>query len=344
MSFKEDGHILIMRFSAMGDVAMIAPLVGNLRKSYPELKISILTRPFFQPFFKNIPDIDFVSVDLKGRHKGLKGLFRLYREILSLDVDYIADLHDVIRTKVLRTLLRVSGKRASVIDKGRFEKNNLTRKFRKIRKQLTPTVERYQRAIVALGFKKLRVPRSLIKTVGELPPFIDFEKQGTWIGYAPFAQHKGKIYPSRQSDELICDLATRYSKVFIFGGGAYEKEFAEYMQTRYPNVISAIGVMNLSEEIDLISNMDCMVTMDSSSMHIASLTGTPAVSIWGATHPMAGFYGLGQNPKFAVQVEMECRPCSVYGNKKCLFSDYRCMSSIAPSEVLEKVELALSEG
>lgn len=341
MTVKADGHILIMRFSAMGDVAMVAPLVENLRREYPELKISILTRPFFQPFFKHIPNLDFVPVDLKGRHKGLMGLVRLYKDILPLKVDYVADIHDVLRTKVLCALLRISRKKIAVIDKGRMEKSNLTRKFRKIHKQLTPTVERYQKTIAHLGFSKLKTPKGLQPHKGPVPEFIDFKKEGSWIGYAPFAQHKGKIYPPVLSDQLINMLSQRYSKIFIFGGGAYEKEFSEYMASCYENVISVIGVMNLSQEIDLISNMDAMITMDSSSMHIASLTGTPAVSIWGATHPMAGFYGLGQDPAWAVQLDLECRPCSIYGNKKCLFKNYKCLTNIKPEDIIEKLELAL---
>ena len=80
-----------------------------------------------------------------------------------------------------------------------------------------------------------------------------------------------------------------------------------------------------------------MVSMDSSALHMSSLVGVPVVSVWGATHPFAGFYGFGQDPSLAVQLDMACRPCSVYGNKPCLYGTYACMSGIPPEAIVEKV-------
>lgn len=78
----------------------------------------------------------------------------------------------------------------------------------------------------------------------------------------------------------------------------------------------------LREELILMSNLDVMVSMDSANMHLASLTGTPVVSVWGATHPYAGFLGCNQKEENAVQVSMPCRPCSIFGNKPCQRGDY----------------------
>lgn len=334
-------HVLIIRLSAMGDVAMSVPVVEQLRRDYPSLKITILTRPFFKPFFREIENIEFVEPDFKGRHKGLKGLWLLFREIQALGVDAVADLHDVLRTKVLDTMFRLTGTRVAVIDKGRMAKKTLTRKFRKFMVPLTPTVERYRQTIAELGFD-LELSDTVVRTQHPVPqPIVEImgEKSGRWIGFAPFAQHKGKIYPTILSDEVIGLLSNRYDQVFIFGGGTYERDFAECMQIRHPRVISVIGMMSLDEEIDLISHLDCMITMDSASMHMASLVGTPVVSVWGATHPYAGFYGYGQNQSNAVQLDMPCRPCSVYGNKQCIYKDYRCLSNIAPQTIVDKVDL-----
>ncbi len=340
---KKEPHLLIIRFSAMGDVAMMVPVVKALRADNPQLKITILTRAFFQPFFRDIENIGFLTPDFKGRHKGIAGMIRLYRDICACGVTHVADLHDVIRTKELRLLLRLFGKRVSVIDKGRADKRALTRKFRKFMVQLKPTVQRYREAILRLRFRfrepipvqrmELPIPQAMLSAAGE--------KKGRWIGVAPFAQHKGKIYPTQLSDELISLLAAEYERVFVFGGGPYEREFAECMEERHSGVISVIGKIRLSEELDLIANLDLMVSMDSSAMHMASLVGTPVVSVWGATHPYAGFYGFGQDPEGAVQLDMSCRPCSVYGNKQCLYGDYRCLSQIPPQMIVDRVRMML---
>ncbi len=332
-------HLLIVRLSAMGDVAICVPVVKQLRKDNPRLRITILTRSKWQVFFRDIADIGFISPEFEGRHKGLKGIFRLSRDIAAEGVDAVADLHDVLRTKILRVLLRLKGARVAVVDKGRAEKRALTRKFRKLRTQLTPTVRRYGDALQSLGLRlgdpvpanpaKLPLSNELLELTGP--------KTGVWVGISPFSQHQGKVYPTIHTDSLIGLLAERYSRVFVFGGGEHERQFSEYMEQRYEKVTSVIGRVGLGEEMDLVSNLDCMISMDSAAMHLASIVGTPVVSIWGATHPYAGFYGFGQRPADAVQLDMACRPCSVYGNKPCLYRDYRCLNRIPPTTVLEHV-------
>ena len=91
-------------------------------------------------------------------------------------------------------------------------------------------------------------------------------------------------------------------------------------------------------EIDLIANLDCVVSMDSLVMHLASLVATPVVSVWGATHPGLGFFGYGCDPRGIVQADMECRPCSVFGNKPCRYGDYRCLHAVTPAMIVERVE------
>jgi ADP-heptose:LPS heptosyltransferase len=330
----------------MGDVAMCVSVVGQLRREYPYFRITVLTRRKFQIFFRDIPGIEFFTPDFDGAHKGLAGLRRLSGELSALGVDTVVDLHDVLRTKVLRLLMALRGKRTVRVDKGRLDKRALTRRFRKIMVQLTPTVERYRQTFERMGLSlgepllPRREPRELSGTPGSLAG----PKEGVWIGIAPFAQHKGKIYPIILSDALIGLLSERYGRVFVFGGGEHEKSFAEHAEQSHKGVTSVIGRVSLGEEMDLISNMDCMVTMDSASMHIASLTGTPVVSVWGATHPYAGFYGYGQNPGDAVQLDMSCRPCSVYGNRPCVWRDYRCLANIPPTTILERVTAVIERG
>ena len=90
-----------------------------------------------------------------------------------------------------------------------------------------------------------------------------------------------------------------------------------------------------------MSHLNAMLSMDSANMHMASLVATPVVSVWGATHPYAGFMGWGQKPENIVQVELDCRPCSIYGQKPCLRGDYACMNMIKPEIIVEKINFLL---
>ena len=334
-------HLLIVRFAAMGDVAIAAPVVAVLRADHPDLRITLLTRKGLVPFFRDIERIEFFFPDFTGRHKGFWGICRLWRDLLRLKATHFVDLHDVFRTKLLRRLMRLGGVPYAVINKGGREKQLLTRKFRKEFKPLKPTVERYREAIVRCGYPFL-LPETAGRSLRPIPAVIASRvrsKSGIWVGVAPFAKHRGKIYPTAQVDELISLLAGSYKRVFLFGGGVYEREFTECMEERHgKKVISVIGRLSLPDEMDLIANLDVMVTMDSASMHIASIVGTPVVSVWGATHPHTGFYGFGQYPGDAVQLALPCRPCSVYGNRPCVYKDYRCLTRIAPATIFARVK------
>lgn len=331
-------HLLIMRLSAMGDVAMLVPVLKAFRSANPDAEVTILTRAFFQAFFRDVEGVRFFSPDLSGRHKGFPGLIRLAKDLAALGITHVADVHDVLRTKIVRTILSCKGVKVAVIDKGRAEKRALTRKHRKLRRQLKTTVERYRETLIRAGME-CPEPVPATRQAAPIPEEIrriTGPKSGRWIGVAPFAQHRGKIYPLPLMAELIGKLSEK-GTVFIFGGGDYEREYAEAMEQKYPGVVSVIGKIRLASELDLISNLDVKVTMDSAAMHMASLVGVPVVSVWGATHPFAGFYGFGQDMGNAVQLDLDCRPCSVYGNKKCMWGDWRCLERIHPEVIAARV-------
>ena len=159
-----------------------------------------------------------------------------------------------------------------------------------------------------------------------------------WIGIAPFAAHKGKIYPLEKMERVIELLLEREPncRIFLFGGGAEERELLTQWESRHDRCTCAL-LGSLYNELVLMSHLDTMVSMDSANMHLASLTGTRVVSVWGATHPFAGFMGWNQSPADAVQTTLPCRPCSIFGNKPCLHGDYPCLNSITPEDIAERV-------
>lgn len=81
-----------------------------------------------------------------------------------------------------------------------------------------------------------------------------------------------------------------------------------------------------------------MISMDSANMHLASIVGTRCVSIWGATHPYAGFLGFGQSENDVVQInDLTCRPCSVFGDKECYRGDWACLEEINVQQIIDKI-------
>jgi ADP-heptose:LPS heptosyltransferase len=328
---------MIMRLSALGDVAMLPHAVRALKAAYPDLKVTILTKEFLKPLFDGL-DVNFMFADFEGRHKGWSGLWRLSGEIKAAGVDAIADMHGVHRSRILRRMSLLRGLIPSkTIHKGRIDKWFRVGYSRHSAKPLKHTVVRYCGVLHRMGYK-FPLPEPAKKPLLKNPMG---EKQGTWIGFAPFSAHPGKTYPNDMSEELVAKLAERYDRVFIHSGGGEEAEFAKSMEAKYSNVTALWSHLNISQERDLISHLDAVVTMDSFVMHLASLVATPAVSIWGATHPEFGFLGYGLGDEGVLQVEMSCRPCSVYGKKPCKSGKYECLRAITPQMVVDRLEAIL---
>ena len=322
--------ILILRFSAMGDVAIAASVMKEIAAQHPEIHFVFATRAFFAPFFDNIPNLEVFPVDFNGRHKGLKGLLRLYKDLnRKYKIDAIADLHNVLRSKVIILCFRLSFNKIkiAIINKGRREKRVLCNANNPNKKPLVPTWQRYVSVFQHLRLKALINPMAI--------PYLPEKVKK--IGVSPFAQHKGKIYPPELMEKVLELLNDNY-EVYLFGGGKKEQELCEKWQIKYTNVHSLVGKKTLVEELELISTLDVMLSMDSSGMHLASLCNVPCISIWGATHPYSGFVGFGQENNPQIQLELPCRPCSVYGNKPCRYKDYRCLYGITPERIVENTQ------
>ena len=339
--------LVVFRFSAMGDVSLTVPVIRGVLDENPDLEITFVTRRFFAPFFYDIPRLKLVFPDFRGRHKGIFGLFRLYRDLQqSGPFESVIDLHGVLRTKILSSLFKISGVPCFSIDKGRKEKKFLI-KSRYIR-ALKHTTVRYLETFAAAGFKGqigkspfLKVDEASSSNAGR---FLEKNLPGSdkiRIGLAPFATHQPKIWGIQNFRELITLIEAEYKvDFFLFGGGTEEIKLLEEFQSFRPNIYLAAGELALSEELALMNTLDLMISMDSSNMHLASLSGVPTVSIWGGTHPAFGFWALGQPTEYHLQTpatSLKCRPCSVFGDKPCIYPTPRCMEMVKPQDVFEKL-------
>ncbi|MGB0897348.1 MAG: glycosyltransferase family 9 protein [Flavobacteriaceae bacterium] len=337
-------HILVIRLSAMGDVAMSVPVVLALLKANPKVKITILTREFFTPFFKELPNVSVVSPDLKGKHKGIIGLWRLAKELKSLHIEAVADLHDVLRSNIVVRFLRLMGVPYKQIDKGRSEKKALTASENKKFEPLLSTHQRYAQVFDKLGFS-LHLSQHSVLPVIPMPSAIqDVTVSGKkLIGMAPFAAHKGKMYPLEQMSEVVKVLSDTY-QVILFGGGAEEQQQLDVIATNTNNVFNATGKFSFTDELALISNLDLMVSMDSGNGHLAAMYGVEVVTIWGVTHPYAGFTPFGQPEQNQItpdRTRFPLIPTSIYGNKYPKgYLD--CFETISVASVIKLIQKRLN--
>ncbi len=335
-------RLLVIRTSAMGDVALMTPVLKGMREQYPEVELILLTRPAFKSFFTSIDGLKLFYPDFKKRHRGIQGLFILFRELRKQGrIDYVIDLHDVIRSKMLRFFFWVNGTDVEKINKGRDEKRSVIRGQKK--EKLSHSVERYSGVFERAGFKiTLSDGPWIIPASGALDKALRISgiTDGINIGVAPYAKHDLKMWPEESMIQLLKMISEKFNAKYWLFGGKEESEKLISFQKRVLGSVVLTGKLQLEEELAVMTGLDFMISMDSSNMHMAALTGTKVISIWGATDPLTGFGAWKQPEDYSISIpfnQLACRPCTVYGKGKCKRKDHACMIWLTPEMVFQRL-------
>lgn len=341
---NKEYHLLVIRLSAMGDVAMLVPVVVALTQQYPQLHLHILTQGLFASFFTDLPRVRVHVVEKRGKHRGLPGILRLAKEIPDR-IDAIADVHNVLRSKILRRVLSMKGLKNHSLDKGRAEKKALTSTHHKVFKPLKSTHQRYAEVFSQLGFP-VQLKPTHCKAKQPLPsPLRDQLQLGEsefLLGFAPFAAHRSKRMSVPKIEWLLQEIKAEFPKhvVLLFGGGNKEIEDLTVLAERFSNCKLIAGQFSFEDELNLIANLQLMLSMDSSNGHLAAMFGVPVLTFWGGTHPYAGFAPYLQPPENQFVPDLEkypLLPISIYGNK--MIEGYEdVMDSINYSLVIQRIK------
>ncbi|MGB5497763.1 MAG: glycosyltransferase family 9 protein [Maribacter sp.] len=341
-------HLLVIRLSAMGDVAMTVPVLKSLLDSYPNLKITILTKEFLKPIFEGLERVTVHVAEVSDTHKGIVGLWKLYKELQTLQLDAVADLHNVLRSNVLKQFFRLGGTPFAQIDKGRKEKKALTAEKNKVFAPLKSTHQRYVEVFNQLGYPFSLPDASFLdkKTLSDKILGIVGKDTRKWLGISAFAAFSGKMYPLHLMRQVVQKLNNTHKyKIFLFGGGAKEKEYLELWENEFQECINMVGKCSFDEELALISNLDLMLSMDSGNAHLAAMYRVPVITLWGVTHPYTGFYPYGQdldNALLSNRSIFPLIPTSIYGNKVPKGYE-KVMETIDPTTIFNKVDQLLNK-
>lgn len=327
---KSAKRLVAIRFSALGDIAMTVPVVYSVARAYPDLEIIFVTRPFFGRMFINAPaNVRVMTFDLKDEYKGLRGTLRIARELARLHPDYVADLHDIARTKIITAWLRMHGAKAVTVDKARGSRHKVYAGGEPQRQY----VDRYFDVFRRLGFGAKINFKSVYENAPEKSLPLDIKSPA--VGIAPFARYTNKTYPPEKMRQVARMLAARGVNVYLFGGrGAEAETLASWQQD---GITSLAGQFPLEDEIAVMGRLDVMVSMDSANQHLAGLAGTPVVSIWGSTTPACGFMGFGQTADDAVYLGLPCQPCTIAGSEKCPEGHMDCLRKLSEETIVSKV-------
>lgn len=334
-------NVLVMRLSVLGNVAMTIPVLYPVCKANPDTRFIMLTKMWPASMFHDRPaNLKVVDFDVKGSHSGLIGLLKLAAQLHKLyDIDAVADLHNVSGTWIIDAYMKLKGARIARLDREKPKRRALV--SHRTNEPLTPIHDRYRNVFTQLGFEA-PVDFTHLYDGRDWPtsPLVPDKEEGQrWIAISPFSSHKHKTYPLEQMEQVIAELSKRENYwLFLMGGGKQEKIALRSIARKYKRVVSMAEVKHkFIDEYALLGKCDLMLTMESANMHLASLVDLQAMTVWGPTSPACGYLGYNQVIEDDIQLDMDCRPCSITGDKACKYGDYRCLKNIKPEYIVQRV-------
>lgn len=338
---KQFRNVLVMRLSVLGNVAMTIPVLYPVCKANPDTRFIMLTKKWPASMFHDRPaNLKVVDFDVKENHRGLFGLLKLAAQLYKLyDIDAVADLHNVSGTWIIDAYLRARGAKIARLDREKPKRKALV--THKTKDPVTPIHERYRWVFRELGFE---TPDNFTHLYEgrEMPQssIVPQKEPGQrWIAVSPFSSHRQKAYPLELMEQVIERLSNQENYwIFLMGGGKSEKIALRPIARKYKHVISMAEVKHrFIDEYALLAKCDLMLTMESANMHLASLVDLQAMTVWGPTSPACGYLGYNQVVEDDIQLDMDCRPCSITGDKPCKYGDFRCLKNIKPEDIANQV-------
>lgn len=327
-------NTLIIRMSALGDVAMTIPVIYSVAQAYPNNILTVLTQPFFTKIFINQPsNVRMISFDFHNGKTGWKNMISLLRQLESYDFDDIADLHNILRSWIIDLFFCIKRKKVVMVDKMRRKRHSLTCSHKMIKH--TSMVERYMDVFSKLGMAADITFTSFFDNRNAPIPFIPNTRS---VGIAPFARYYNKTYPIEQMEQVVKKLSENGIETYLFGGGNREAEILQSWQEKYRHCKSVANIYDIQIELALMNAIGLIVSMDSANQHLASLVGAKVITIWGATTPVCGFNAYGQTEAYSVCLNLDCQPCSIAGGKRCRRNDLACLKAIEPDMIVEMIE------
>lgn len=334
--------ILIRSTNWIGDAIMTTPAVRTIHSYFPEARISMLAYPWVADIFAASPHVDeIIEFDKKGAHAGLKGLFRLGRELAARKFDMAILLQNAFEAAFITTIARIPVRAGYIRDARRLL---LTHPV-KIRQEIRTMhqVYYYQQLCRDLGLECepdelfLKLPESAEKFAAD---FVRTLGKGPVVGFNPGAAYgPAKCWPTDRYGELARQLSDQAeADIIIFGAEADRRTGAEIKQYAPGSVHNMAGRTSLAQAMALIGACDAFVTNDSGLMHVGAAMKTPLVAIFGSTdHIATGPFS--KNAHIILKDDVACRPCF----KTHCKTDFECMKTITVGEVYDTVMQILNK-
>lgn len=325
---------IIIRLSALGDVAMTLPALYSAADDHPSDQFVLVTQYFMSRLVID-PPLNLSTLPFQQDKDGTPlGIISFTKKLHTLYPNaVVVDLNNSLLTKGISLGLRAMGHKLVSLDVS----NSDRRKLLANRKEDIVPPELYLPRMTDIYFLTLKKAGINMLSKGRLVMGRTSCPTRVSIGIAPYAQYRGKMILEEQVLALIDGLAERFpgSDLILYGAAGSEARKNRKLALLRPDTIRLTSAQGLAEEVEEIAQLDCMVSMDSANQHIAAMVGTPVISIWGATHPAGGYTPFRTPLANCIGVDIECRPCSIQGNKPCHRGDYACLHQLSIPKIID---------
>ena len=319
---------LIIRFSSIGDIVLTTPVIRCLKQQVEGAEVHFLTKKQYSSIVIPNPYIDKV-------HVLNKSFYQTVSELKEEHFDYIIDLHNNIRTKRVKSSLRLL---SFTVDKLNLKKWIYVN-FKKNMLPKIHIVDRYFDTVKLFDVKNDQkgldffIPDKECVDISELNNKLKFG----FVAFVIAANHLTKALPN----EKAISICKKIKHPVVLIGGTEDKERGAIIANSVgDNVINVCGRFNLYGSASIVKQANVVITYDTGLMHIASAFKKKIISIWGNTVPDFGMYPyLPDKQSQIIQVEnLKCRPCSKIGYDKCPKKHFKCMNNIDEDRIIELVE------
>ena len=331
-------NILVIQTAFIGDAILTLPLLQVLRQYYTQSTIDVVVIPRTAEIFANHPAISHIfQFDKRGKDKGAKGVWRIWKKLAPQKYDLIIVPHRSLRSACIMWLLKPGMSIGFDRCTGHwlFKKNV----------RYNPSVHEIERNLTLLQ------PLGISPAAGELPRLypsdqdvrmIDMvvhanglNKFSALIAIAPGTVWNTKRWPSDRFAAVCRQIESEHCAVVLLGGTEDEvlcKQVQEMSQAK--NCFMFAGKLSLLQSAELLRRCQVLISNDSAPMHLAVAMGIPVIAIFGATVPEFGFAPRGTHDIVLETKGLSCRPCSIHGGDVCPIKTFDCMLSIAPETVV----------
>lgn len=323
---KKSGlKILVIRFSAMGDIIYTTPIIRCLKQQLPNAEIHYFTKASFKYLLENNPYIDHLHLLEPKLSDNLKVL-------KNYQFDYLIDLHSSLRSHIIKLRLGIT---SSTYKKERFKKW-LAIKFKLNFVEPTHLVDRYFKTVDFLGVKSDHQPIDYFmpKNDYKLDDLLPLSYTSKYIAFVIGATHFTKRMPNYKVIEIIQKL----NLPVVLLGGNDVKSNGEQISAACENALNLCGETNLNQSVFLIKNAHKVIGFDTGLTHIAEAFDKELLSIWGSTIPeLLGVQPYLVQKHYEAGVDLSCRPCSKFGLEKCPLGHFNCMNKIDIQRIIQFV-------